>query len=90
MATILRTNGTTEEDTPANKKKGFELAYLQGIVGGPIEIVYLTAKEIMVVNEEGKLLELPVNHEATMRFAASGRADIIVGDALVCKGSEIK
>lgn len=91
MATILRANGTTETVEPASKKKGFELEYLQRLVGGPIEIVPLTAKEIMVVNEEGKIYGLPVNDEATQRFITStGRYDVIAGDVLVCKSSEMK
>ena len=55
------------------------------------EIVYLGGDEIMVVNEEGKLLGLPVNLLATIPYQLSyGPVDQIYGNALVCKTSEVR
>jgi Domain of unknown function (DUF3846) len=64
-----------------------ELATLQAIVGGQLEVVRLTEDAHMFVDEEGKLKGRPVNHAATRLWhgvvsAAVGR-DLVVGDAIV-------
>ena len=45
----------------------------------------------MVINEEGKLLGLPLNMDATVIFRAHypDSNDYIVGDALVCSEKQI-
>ena len=48
--------------------------------------------QVMVINEEGKLLNLPYNAVATeaFRMAFQPTDDFIVGDALLCEiGTEI-
>ena len=55
-------------------------------MGGYIEVLTLNGNEIMVVNEEGKINNLPLNLQATELFGL----DVIVGDVLVCKDSEEK
>lgn len=89
MATIYKAAGTTEEIQPKNGKD-FKLDELQEIVGGYIETIYLKNKEVMVVNEEGKLNDLPLNEKATDYLLAQNYADVIVGNVLVCKRNEIK
>ncbi len=64
----------------------FKLRELQKIVGGYIEILTLNGNEIMVVNEEGKIHDLPLNLQATELFGL----DVIVGDVLVCNDNEVK
>ncbi len=64
MATILYADGRQEEREPANGTN-FELAELQAIVGGYIEIIPTKDGRIMVCNEESKLLDLPRNAQAT-------------------------
>ncbi len=64
MATILYPDGTTREVQPRNGTD-FKLDELTSIVGGHIEIITLPDKRIMVINEEGKLEELPANAQAT-------------------------
>lgn len=63
MATLYKTDGTQEEKTPANGIR-FTLEELQGFVGGLIEFIDL-GEGWMIVNEEGKLIDLPFNPKAT-------------------------
>jgi hypothetical protein len=86
---LYRTNGTQEAVKPKNKKN-FTLKELQGFVGGYIETFFLTKNQIMVVNEEGKLDELPLNVRATEIIRKYDSIDTIVGDALVCPSKLIK
>jgi len=64
MATVYYTDGTTKEVTPANGSD-FRLKEVQAIVGGYVEVVYLENGDIMLVNEESKLIGLDRNEEAT-------------------------
>ena len=62
------------------------LKEMQKFVGGYIEVVYLNDKEVMIIDEEGKLKGKPVNAEATIR-ATRNKAifnnDWIAGDVLI-------
>lgn len=67
--------------------KTLKLEEAQKIVGGPVEIVYLTDKCIMIVNEEGKNIGLSYNERATIIAKAArgiGIGDYIVGDVIMC------
>ncbi len=64
MAIIISPDGRQKEVSPQNGTD-FKLAELTAIVGGHIEIVNLPDGRIMICNEEGKLLELPRNEQAT-------------------------
>ena len=44
----------------------------------------------MVVNEEGKLLGLPLNRIATVIYQDCGHNDAILGNALVCPDGAIE
>ena len=87
---ILYTDGSRKEIEPKNKKD-FSLEELSKIVNGYIEIIYLNNNQLMVLNEEGKLNNLPYNSEAT-KLASTELApdDFIVGNVLVCNGKYIK
>lgn len=88
-AILFKTDGTTMEVQPKNGND-FSLEELNDFVGGHIEIVTLR-NNFMVVNEEGKLNRLPVNHNATTMFQSEyGETDYIVGNALVCAHSMIE
>lgn len=100
MATIYRTNGTEEHIEPKNGKV-FSLEELNAVVNGYIEIVRISNGKLMVVNEEGKCLQLPYNEKATEilrddyrvnRFSTAWRyaSDFIVGDALLCDTDQIE
>lgn len=92
MAVLYKASGGTQEVVPKNGKK-FSLEELQGFVGGYIELVPdLTGKrkgkEIVYCNEEGKLEGLPLNREATLKYAPPG--DVLVGDVIVCSRKEVR
>lgn len=59
MAKIFKTDGQVISVQPKNGKD-FSLKELKAIVGGYIEIIRMNDK-YMVVNEEGKLDQLPCN-----------------------------
>lgn len=89
MGQILKTDGTTVKVSPKNGKD-YTLEEMQEIVGGYIEIVpCVDSTKILVINEEGKLENLPINVEAT-RIADISIWDCIVGDALLCESDEVK
>ncbi|MFA5934943.1 MAG: DUF3846 domain-containing protein [Candidatus Paceibacterota bacterium] len=90
MAQIITTNDQSITVEPKNGID-FKLEEIQEIIGGYMECVYLPNKLIMVVDEEGKIKNKPVNYAATAIFQAKyGNSDIIVGDVLLCKSSQIK
>lgn len=89
MAVIYKANGEREEVHPENGKD-FKLEQLQKIVGGYIDMLGIGGDEIMVFNDEGKLMGLPFNQEATERFQKAFQTDdFIVGDVLICKDDEV-
>ena len=89
MATIITTSGAVKKVRPANGKT-FSLEELKKIVNGYIEIVHLSARSLLVVNEEGKLHNLPYNQTASSVLFLYGIPDVIVGDALLCNNNEIE
>ena len=89
MAIVIKTDGTKDALQPKNNKV-FTLEELKSVVGGYIEIVQLTEDYLMVINEEGKLLNLPINVIATRVYRASRNTeDFIVGNVLICSNKEI-
>lgn len=60
MARLIRTDGVEEQLDDVS------LESLQAAVGGYIQIVYINTDEMLVINEEGKLLNLSYNKEATL------------------------
>lgn len=96
MAQIYKTTGEVIEVEPENGKD-FKLKELQEIVQGYIELVILSPTQYMVVNEEGHLIELPLNLSATRLYKNLNPSttilyekEIIVGDVLICNKSQIK
>ena len=88
MATIISTTGTVTKVRPANGKT-FTLEEMQKIVHGYIEVVHLSKRSLLIVNEEGKLHNLPHNPTATSVMFLYGFRDTIVGDALLVNNTEI-
>ena len=86
MAKIVKTNGEEIDVQPENGSD-FSLGELQNIVGGLVEMIPYGTNELMVLNEEGKLIDLPVNNVATDLVCGM---DVIVGDVLLCKGTEVR
>jgi hypothetical protein len=64
MARWIKADGTVKEIQPANKTE-FSLDEMRACVGGHIEAVKLTSQEVMYVNDEGVLQQLPINTTAT-------------------------
>lgn len=64
MAKIYYANGETKEVQPANGVS-FKLKEVQAIVGGLVEVVDLPNGDIMLINEESKLIGLERNEAAT-------------------------
>lgn len=104
MAEIIKMTGEITSVVPESKNGKFTLSELQGAVGGYIELVHLADGRLMVVNEEGKLMDLSLNMKATTLVARvgikvfnsklTGDAAIratggIAGDVLVCDDNQI-
>lgn len=90
MARLYKTNREVIEVSPKNNRD-FTLKELQNFVEGDIEIINLTTKKILIVNEEGKINKLPFNELATELWKKYyGRTDYIVGNALLCNSDEVR
>ena len=79
--TVYKSNGKIEDKSFS--KKNITLKEMQEVVGGYIEFLYLKDNLVMVVNEEGKIVGLPYNLNATQLVQENNIQDIIVGDVLV-------
>ena len=89
-AKIIYTDKGAEDYTP-NNGSTFELEELQEVVGGYIEIVRLNDGRIIIVNEDGLSLNLPVNIEATNILRRDhSTTEYIVGTAIVCDADMIE
>lgn len=87
FAKIIKASGQVLNATPKNGTD-FSIEELQAIVGGYIEIVYDAERNLLVVDEEGKVKGKQPNLMAT---AAYGNPyDQIVGDVLYCSPCYIK
>lgn len=89
LSTVINTDGLHKNVEPSNGED-FSLDELRGFVEGHIEIVRLSKSQVMVVNEEGKVNDLPENQYATMLVNIAGIRDVIVGNVLVCDINKIK
>ena len=75
-----------EKNTPTLKEA-------QDFVGGMVECITFPNGDLLIINEEGKLMQLPLNPEATMLWRmtftkdkyAYGYDDFVVGPALYIK-----
>ncbi len=84
MATIIRADGSTEPLTDMS------LPSLQGAVGGYIEIVATNDGRLLVLDEEGKCKNKPVNEKATaLTRGIVADDDLIVGDVVLADDKEI-
>lgn len=88
MDFIIKTNGKQIIASP--EANTYTLEVMQSIVGGYIEIVWLSSTRVMVVNELGKINGLPINDRATeLMRSYMDTTDFIVGDVLVCEKDHI-
>lgn len=89
MATLIKPDGATSQVLPASGES-FTLEELQAFVGGYIEVIRV-GSALYVLNEEGKLLDLPANLPATHRahdFLFQG--DYLCGAVLICEPGELE
>jgi hypothetical protein len=91
MAQWIKADGTMQEVKPQNGTD-FKLQELYEYTnGGPIEVVHPVGgpyDRMCVLNEEGKLRDLPVNQLATIFY--NHPDDVIVGDVLICDDGEVQ
>ena len=70
-----------------------DLKAAQDFVGGYVEGITFPNGDYLIINEEGKLMGLPLNEEATKLWKATfdndnyitGRNDFVVGPAILIK-----
>ena len=75
-----------------------DLKTAQDFVGGMVEGISFPNGDYLIVNEEGKLMQLPLNPEATALWRATfdndnyitGRKDFVVGPAILIKKKALK
>ena len=88
---IIKSDGTEQEILPENGKD-FSLEEMQKIVGGHVEIIGCNDQNFLcVLNEEGKIQELPLNEKATALVnRIISPDDFIVGDVLITESKYIQ
>jgi hypothetical protein len=94
LALLYKTDLSVEGIKPANGRY-FKLEEMQAYVGGLIEIIPLDGDvledKLLVVNEEGKLENLPLNILATIEWVKYyGQTDYVSGDCIICHPSFIR
>lgn len=84
QAVVVKTDGTAQL-IPCDASKTLSLDKLHDLVGGYIEIVRASriAPLVMIINEEGRRLNLPLNKNATAWQSAIHGCQQIVGDVVV-------
>ena len=81
-----------------NSKDEPDLKAAQEFVGGYVEGIQFPNGDYLIINEEGKLRNLPLNPEATALWKATfdndnfitGRNDFVVGPAILIKKQALK
>ena len=90
----LKVNTTEQEfKIIEDNKDEPDLKTAQDFVGGMVEVITFPNGDVLIVNEEGKLMNMPLNPEATtlwrMTFDndnyVTGRKDVVVGPAILIK-----
>ena len=81
-----------------NSKDEPDLKAAQEFVGGYVEGITFPNGDYLIINEEGKLIGLPLNPEATALWRMTfdndnfitGRNDFVVGPAILIKKAALK
>lgn len=97
MALVIRPQSTHPIDwcSWVEPKNGtdFKLDEIQPIVDGLMELIHLDGNVMLVVNEEGKLYNLPVNELATeiaYKHDALIPGDVVRGTVLFCMEDQVR
>ena len=81
-----------------NKKDEPNYKKVSEFVGGMVECITFPNGDLLLINEEGKVIGLPLNPEATALWRATfdndnfvtGRKDFVVGPAILIKKDALK
>ena len=81
-----------------DKKDEPQYKEVSKFVGGMVECITFPNGDLLLINEEGKLINLPLNPEATALWKATfdndnfvtGRNDFVVGPAILIKKDALK
>ena len=82
----------------ADKKDEPKYEEVSKFVGGMVECITFPNGDLLLINEEGKLINLPLNPEATAIWRATftkdkylfGHDDFVVGPAILIKKDALK
>ena len=96
MATYYKIDGLEMEVHPKNGKS-FSYDELMAFVGYLVQIVPLPSGKSLVVHDEGKLINLPINRKATEEWKREypikqyphNNDALVVGDALIATDKEL-
>lgn len=80
----------TETDIQPKNGKDFELEEMQEIVGGYIQIVPLPRGRILICNDDGMSLGLPINKLASLAVTGYVYGDVVMGDVIICDSKMVK
>ena len=95
----LKANTTADQfKIIEDQKDEPDLKSAQDFVGGMVECITFPNGDLLIVNEEGKLMQLPLNPEATLLWRmtftkdkyAFGYDDFVVGPAIYIKKHALK
>jgi hypothetical protein len=91
MARLLSFDKTITEEKVFPENETFTLQEMYKHTNSTIvEFIYING-HIMIIDEEGKLNNKPINDVATYYFRKYNKThDFIVGDVLICDKSEVK
>jgi hypothetical protein len=79
MARLIKSSGEILPNVDISS-----LQKMQDLVNGYVEFVYIKDNTLLIVNEEGLLMNLPQNKQATEIYGHQ-----LVGDVIECGVSEI-
>jgi len=83
VKTYLTRYITPTKDVTFETVDPFSLEHAQALVGGYVEMVYLSNGKMMLLDEEGKLKGKPYNKVATLEWRGMEHSDGIVGNVLI-------
>jgi len=96
-AETIKENKTAEFKIITDKKDEPKYAEVKEFVGGMVEAVTFPNGDLLLLNEEGKLIGLPLNLEATAIWRETfdndnyitGRDDFVVGPAILIRAKAL-
>ncbi len=99
MKTQTKTNASAPEfKIIEDVKDEPTLKEAQDFVGGMVECITFPNGDLLIINEEGKLMQLPLNPEGTLLWRltftkdkyVTGYDDFVVGPAILIKKKALK